>query len=107
MIGAILLFGADVVEVRVDNSSVYFRTVQNPQFVDIKGLSLDKAGTIKEFPDLESNPDWRAIAIERFRDKIKKMKNEEERIKYVIDDLTKFGYKAKFIQKAGFRKIKL
>jgi len=107
MIGIIFTLGSEVVEVRVNNGSVLFRTPSSQSFTDISGISLNKNGCIKEFPDLKDNNDWKQITIERFKEKIKKMKTDEERSKYVIDDLTKFGYVAKYIQKTGFRRIKL
>ena len=107
MIGVIFTLGSEVVEVRVDNGSVLFRTPSAQLFTDISGIALSHVGCIKEFPDLKNNKEWKQIVIERFKEKIAKMKTDEERIKYVIDDLTKFGYTAKYIQKAGYRRIKL
>jgi hypothetical protein len=107
MIGVIFSFGEDTIEVRVIDKQVLFRTSQVHQFADIGGIRLDKAGTIKEFPDLKDNEDWNKIAKERFKEKINKMKTEKERVQYLIDDLTKFGYKPEYLQKQGFRPIKL
>lgn len=107
MIGIIFQFGSEIVEVRVQSSNIFFRTSQFQQWADIEGIKLDKVGTIKEFPDLKDNKDWEKIGKERFKEKMKTMKTEIERAKYVIEDLTKFGYKALFFQRAGFRPIKL
>ena len=107
MIGIIFDFAGQVVEVRVVNEKVFFRTSQFIQWADIDGMKLDKQGVIKEFPDLNDDVYWKQKARDRFKDKIKKMDNEEQRAKYVIEDLTKFGYKPLYMQKQGFRPVKL
>ncbi len=108
MIGVIMRYGGDTVEIRVDDSEVVFRTTKfGGQFTNIKGLRLSKSGVIKEFPDLKNNPDWRNLACMRFRKKMKKMKSEEDRINYIIKDLSKFGYVPLYLQKKGNRPIKI
>lgn len=107
MIGIIFGYANEVIEVRIQNKNVYFRTSQFQQFADIEGLKLDKEGVVKEFPELKNNKEWRKIAIEKFREKIKNMKTEKERAQYIIDDLTKFGYIPMYLQKDGFRPVKL
>lgn len=106
MIGIIFEFGGDTVEVRIDNSSCFFRTSQLQRFATIDGLKLDKVGVIKEFPDLKDNEDWRKIAIERFKNKMKKMNTEKERVEYVIKDLISFGYKPLYLQREGHRPVR-
>jgi hypothetical protein len=105
MIGVIFQFGSEIVEVRVQDSNLFFRTQNSQQFGDISGLKLDRSGVMKEFPDLIDKEDWRKQAQDRLKEKIKQMKNEEERIKYVIEDLSKFGYKLYAMQKQGFRPV--
>lgn len=107
MIGVVFSFVNQTIEVRVVDKTVLFRSFPSTQFSDISGIKLDRPGVVKEFPDLINNPDWQKIARERFKDKIKKMDTEEQRIKYIIADLTKFGYKALYMQKQGFRPVKL
>lgn len=107
MIGAIFQYGSDTVEVRIVGTVVLFRTSQFQQFAEIDGLKLDRYGVMKEFPDLVDEKEWKKIAAQRFKDKIKKMETEKERMKYVIYDLTKFGYTPLYLQKQGFRPIKL
>lgn len=107
MIGVIFTFASEVVEVRVDQTNVFFRSSSNQGFADITGIKLDKQGVIKEFPDLKDKEDWKKQAQERFKSKIKQLANEEERVKYIIEDLSKHGYKPKYIQKQGFRPVKL
>ena len=107
MIGIIFEYGSNRVEIRIEGANCFFRTSAFQNFVTIDKIKLDKKGVIKEFPDLKDNKDWRLKAIERFKEKIKNMKNEDERVIYVIDDLTKFGYKPLFLQKKGSRPVKL
>ena len=53
MIGVIFQFGSEIVEVRVKDNNVFFRTSNSQQFGDIDGLKLDKVGVFKEHPDLK------------------------------------------------------
>lgn len=107
MIGVIFSFGTEIVEVRIKEKNVFFRTSNSQTFGDIDGLKLDRAGVIKEFPDLKDKEDWQKQARDRFKEKIKNMENEEQRIKYVIEDLSKYGYKPLYMQKQGFRPVKI
>ncbi len=107
MIGVLFRFGTEIVEVRIKDSNVFFRNSNSQQFADIDGIKLDKQGVIKEFPDLEDKEDWKKQAKDRFKTKIKKMETEKEQVKYVIEDLSKFGYKPMYIQKQGFRPVKI
>ena len=107
MIGIVFQFGNEIVEVRVKDSSVYFRTSQLAQWADIEGIRLDKTGVIKEFPDLKDDEDWQKKARERFKEKMKNMTSETERAEYIITDLIKYGYKPQYWQRQGFRVIKL
>ncbi len=107
MIGVIFQFGTDVVEVRVKDNNVFFRNSNSQQFGDIDGIKLDKSGVLKEHPDLKDKDDWKQQARKRFKEKIKKMETEKEQVKYIIKDLSKFGYKPMYMQKQGFRPIKI
>ena len=103
MIGVIFSFGSETIEVRVDGECIYFRTQHSGGFTTIDGLKLNKAGVIKEFPDLENNINWQKIAKERFKEKIYSFDTEKERVDYIIQDLQKYGYKPMYIQKKGHR----
>jgi len=107
MIGIVFKFGADIVEVRIKNNNVFFRTSQFTEFGDIDGIKLNKVGVLREFPDLKEKEDWQSIARQRFKEKIKQMKTERERADYVIEDLTKYGYVGLYEQVQGFRPKKL
>jgi uncharacterized protein YfcZ (UPF0381/DUF406 family) len=107
MIGIIFQQGTDVIEVRVQDLNLFFRTSQNQQFADITGIRLDKEGCIKEFPELKDNENWKEETIKRLKEKLKAMETEKERAKYIISDLNKHGYIPKFWQQSGYRPVKL
>ena len=106
-VDVIFSYGSDLVFVRVDGTNCFFMTPQSNGFATIDNIKLDKKGVIKEFPELKDNQDWQKIARQKFKDKLKTMKNEKERISYVIEDLSKYGYVPKFLQRQGFRRVKL
>ena len=104
MIGIIFNYGGEVVETRVDGSSIYFRTsTYGSQFVPIDSLYFSKEGVIKEYPDLENDELWKVKALERFKQEINKLSNENKIADYLINDLAKHGYVAKYKQKQGHR----
>lgn len=104
MIGVVLRFGGEVIEVRVQGINVYFRSsTYGTAFVPFENLHLDKAGVVKEFPDLDGDEQWRQKAIERFRAEMKKLGSENKVADYIINDLKKYGYKAIAKQRQGFR----
>lgn len=109
MIDLILYRGTEIVIVRVSGNAVTFGNSDfgGAAMSDISGLKLDKEGTIKEFPDLKDNQNWRSEAIKRFKEKIREMKNEDEIADYVIKELRDKGYIPKVKQKAGFRPVKI
>lgn len=107
MIGVIFQFGSEYVEVRIKDNNVFFKTQNSQQFGDIDGIKLNKAGVIKEFPDLKDKEDWQKQARERFKKKIKSLKTENEQMKYVIEDLRNYGYKPYAMQKQGFRPVRI
>ena len=108
MIGVIFSFINETVEVRIDNSNCLFRTQQfGGALTPIENLRIDKNGALKEFPDLKDNPEWKQITIERFKEKMKGLKTEQERVNYVINDLKKYGYVPLYIQRAGHRPVKI
>lgn len=108
MIGILFTFGNDIVEVRIDGYNVYFRnSAFGGQFATIEGINLDYTGVIREFPDLKDNQLWRQEAIQRFKEKIKAMKNETEISNYIMEDLKLHGYQPMFRQRRGFRPEKL
>lgn len=106
MIDLLFRFGPDVIFVRVDGTNLSFgNTSFGAQIAPIDGLRLNQAGVIKEFPELKDNPQWREEAITRFKNRIKELPDEDQRAKYVIEDLKKYGYIPWKMKKIGFREV--
>ena len=103
MIKLIFEFGNEIIVVAVNGTYVRFGEVM----ADISKLKLDYAGVCREFPDLETNDNWRIETIARFKEKINELKTEEKIADYIISDLQKFGYKLKKINKDGWRNKKV
>lgn len=104
MMGIIFNYGGEVVETRIIGSNIYFRTTTyGSQFVPIDSLYFSKDGVIKEYPDLENDESWKVKALERFKQEVKKLNNEDKIANYLISDLAKHGYVAKYKQKQGHR----
>ena len=106
-VDVIFSYGSDLVFVRVDGTNCFFMTPQSNGFATIDNIKLDKNGVIKEFPELKDNEDWQNIARQKFKDKLKTMKNEKERIQYIIEELGKHNYKAIKLQRQGFRAVSI
>lgn len=105
MIEVLMKLGGEAVLLRVKGNDVQFaNTLYGAFMAPIEGLKLSQAGTIKEFPELKDNPNWRIEAIAKFKDKIRDLQSEEKVSQYLIEDLRKWGYQPMWKQKAGFRK---
>lgn len=107
MIQVLFEFGGQKKGIEVEGDRVVFFDFQTLLKSEIDGLQLSYEGVIKEHPDLKENPEWRRIAIERFKNHIKSFKTEEERVDYLIEDLRKWGYIPLYKQKKGFRSEKI
>ena len=103
MIGAVFELGGDQMEVIVKGGELLFKDTSSGTITGMGGLKLNKAGVIKEHPDLADNEDWGKIAIERLKEHMKKMTTENKKIDYIKDELMKHGYTPLFKQRAGFR----
>lgn len=95
--------GGDQIEVIVDANNLMFRDTTSGTTTTIQGLRLNKAGVIKEHPDLKDDEDWRKKSMDRLKEHMKKIKTEDKKIEYVKDELEKHGYTPLFKQRAGFR----
>lgn len=99
--------GSEVVITRIENKKITFSRVQGQylKFSNIDGLKFSIAGILEEFPDLKekSNNEIRQIGIQRFKDHIASLKNDEEVKDYLIKDLRKHGYYKKYEIKKGHR----
>ncbi len=108
MITLLFEFGNEIILVEIKGTDVKFGSTQyGIQLAPIDGLKLDYQGVCREFPDLETHPDWRGAAVKRFKKKIQELKTEEKIADYLVDDLKNFGYKPKSKQVSGFRMEKL
>ena len=106
MIELIFFYGSEVILVRITGKKVEFgNSSYGNKLAIIDGLGLDKAGTLKEHPDLIDNPNWKNIAISRLKEHIEKLESEEKIADYVIKELSKKGYIPKYKQIKGFRPI--
>lgn len=103
MINSSFMLGGEIVEVIVDSNNIMFRDAGSGTTTTIHGLKLDKAGVIREHPDLKDDDEWKKKAIERLKEHIKKFKTEIQKINYIKDELEKFGYTPLFFQRAGHR----
>ena len=105
MIDLIFYYGTEIVFVRINGIDIRFATSQSGNmFASIEGLKLSKNGVMKEYPDLIENDEWKQIAIDRFKNHVHLLKDEDKIASYIIEDLKKYGYVPKFKQRAGFRR---
>lgn len=105
MIDIILYYETEIVFVRVAGYIVKFAaSTYGNRWTDISGLKLNKDGAIKLFPDLADREDWKQEAINRFKEHIKSLRNENEICDYVANELRSCGYIPKYKQRVGFRR---
>ena len=95
----------EIVEIYIMGHSLLF-SQGNRQMATIEGLQLDFDGVVKEYPELKDEKDWRIMAISKFKDKIKSLKNEKEVAQYLVKDLKKHHYELINAQQEGFRATK-
>ena len=108
MIDLIFHHSSEVVIVRINGHSVTFgSTIFGAKMADISGLRLDFNGTIREFPDLKDDLEWREKAIERFKEHIKELKDEDKIADYIVYELRNKGYSPKLKQVKVFRPLKI
>lgn len=105
MIQIMFRFGDEIELVVIEGNNILFgNTSFGAKLAPIEGLKLDYQGVIREFPDLELEKDWKEIAIERFKERIKSFSTESDIAIYVVDELKKFGHIPIKIQKGnGYR----
>ena len=105
MIQIMFEFCGDMEIVVIDGHNVMFgNTSYGAKLATIDGMKLDYGGVIREFPDLELNPEWREVAIDRFKEKIKSYPHERDVAIYVTEELKRFGHIPIKIQMGnGFR----
>lgn len=107
MIGIVMTRLDEVVMVVVEGHSLQFKSNLNMQaMAPLDYIKFDYNGVVKEHPDLKDDDQWRQKAIQRLKDKLKTMTSEKEIMKYVLEDLTKFGWVGKYYQQNGMRPVK-
>jgi len=103
MINATFKLAGELISIKVEGNNLGFFDVGTGLMTTIEGLRLSKAGVLKEHPDLKDNPDWRKIAIDRLKEHMKTYNSEMEKMKYIKEELNKFGYEDLMLTRAGFR----
>lgn len=99
--------GGDMLVVEVDGNNAVFMDGASGMLTSIEGLRINRAGVLKEFPDLEHDDEWRKKAIDRLKLHISRIESEHGRIDYIISELVKHGYRPLFRQKNGWRPVKV
>lgn len=94
--------GGEQTTIVIDGSNLMF-TDESGTITTIEGLKLDYLGVLREFPELEGDKEWRKKTIELFKERYKLLKNEKDRLDYVREELTKFGWTPLFWQRWGWR----
>ncbi len=108
MIELMFELGSETILVVIQSKDIKFGSTEyGARLADISGLQLNYEGVVKEFPDLNGVDNWKEEAVIRFKEKINGFKNEEETSKYIIEELEKSGYTAKYKRRKGFRPIPL
>lgn len=101
-------YGNEMILVVIEGTNIKFgNTSYGGSVAGIEGLKLDYEGVVKEFPELKGTTNWREIAIENFKKKVKELKSEEKISEYIISDLKKHGYVPRLKQRGGFRPQKI
>ena len=103
MIKGTFRLGGENQEVIVRGNELLFFDISSGMMTTIEGLRLSKSGSIKEFPDLKDDDEWKKKTIQRLKENMKKYETEMEKMNYVKDELIKQGYEPLFYQRAGFR----
>ena len=93
---------SEIIEVIINGNDIMFLD-ENNTITTMDGLKISKEGTLKEFPDLKNNEEWKKLALERLKEHLKKLENNKKKLEYIKEELTKFGYEALFYQEAGHR----
>ncbi len=95
--------GGENQEVIVRGNELLFFDIASGMMTTLEGLKLSKNGSIKEFPDLKDDEDWKKKTINRLKEKMKTFNTELEKMEYVKGELIKHGYEPMFYQRAGYR----
>lgn len=107
-LGIIFEFGPDLLYVTIKGNKVEFSSSEQQKGgATIEDLQLSHEGVLREFPDLVDSPNWKQEAVDRFKHHIKNLSTQEKKGTYIIEELKKHGYNAKYIQVDGHRRKKI
>lgn len=99
--------GGDFVIVKVINRNLFFAKTINgvPMFLDLDKINFPIHGILNKFPDLQGKPNLeiKKIGIQRIKEYIKSLKNDEEAKDYVIKEIESLGCEAILLTRPGFR----
>ena len=103
-------FGNEIVIVKIEGTNVLFANQMTnfQQYFPIAALKLNKEGILKEHPDLKDlgDEEIKSKGIERFKEHIKTLGNENRIKDYIVKELTNCGYVLQGFKKGGFRYVK-
>ncbi len=103
--------GGEILIVKIEGNIVNFSSTETglEVYYPIDSLGLSMEGILKEFPDLEEKPneEMKLIAMERLKQHIKKLGNEDVIKEYIIKELTNSGYNLELIRRVGWRDQKI
>lgn len=111
MIEITFQFGDEIKIVRLRGNNVTFLSKSGYQIKEasLEQLKLSVSGILKEFPELKGKED---IEIKKegvilFKKHIVSLRTENEKVNYIINDLSKHGYIPKYVQREGHRAVKV
>lgn len=102
MIKCTFRLGGDLLDVVIDKNNLMF-TDASGIITTIEGIRLSQSGVIKENPDLKDDKDWKLKGIKRFKEHMKKMVTEMQKVNYITKELKNHGYSPMHFQRAGHR----
>ena len=95
-------YANEVVDVIVTGNNLMFLD-SSGTITTVDGLKISKDGVLKEFPDLKDDEEWKKKGLQRLKEHIKSFDTETKTMKYIKEELIKFGYEALYYTRAGFR----
>jgi len=103
--------GTELSVIKITGKNLTFGQMKGatPIYTTLKGLKLNPATIVKEFPDLEGKtiPEIKKEGVRRFQEHINEFDNEFQIRDYIHHDLKKHGYKFIMWQKQGWRPKKV
>ena len=101
--GIMFEYRGETVELRyTDNNLLVRSSTYGSEFSYIYS-SFDKDKVSNEFPELINDDDWRQKAYHKLLEKLNSYNTDDNKIKYLINELKPYGYIATHIIKQGHR----